>query len=55
MHQVPRFEQAAITALDQRSSHWSDPREARTHLRVFQTYISLTSEIASFPRSPFRT
>ena len=39
MHQVPRFEQAAITALALRSFHWSDPREARTQLSVFQTYI----------------
>ena len=39
MHQVPFFEQAALTVLEQRSSCWSDPREAGTQLRVFQTYV----------------
>ena len=52
MQPVPNFEEAALTVLEQRSSSWSDPREAATQLRVFQTYVfphigtRLVSEVA---------
>ena len=54
MHQVPRFEKAAITVLELRS-YWSDPREAQNSCAFSRPTFFLISEIALFPMSPFRT